>query len=193
MDFSELKSIDLNLQYAGAWPPSIKRIFFILMFIVTLFLGYFFVLSDQLSVLQQGAQLNEKLKSDYKSKHQLTYNLEVYKDQVIELELQLSQLLKKLPTTHETPSMLDDMTFIATSAGLRISMIKWGKEVEKEFYTELPLYIDVTGEFHQLGKFVGDVAKLPRIVSLHEFKIKKMLNTELAFHVVAKTYRYKGK
>ena len=45
----------------------------------------------------------------------------------------------------------------------------------------------------QIGKFVSDVAKLPRIVSLHEFSIKKGTEGQLVFHIVAKTYRYKGK
>jgi len=193
MDFDELKSIDLNLQQAGTWPSSIKVIFFVFAFIVSLFVGYFFILESQLSALQKGAQLNNKLKSDYKSKYQLAYNLETYQEQAVELEAQFSKLLNTLSTTDDTSSMLNDITFIATSSGLRISMIKWGTGIEKEFYTEIPIYIDVTGEYHQIGKFVSDIANLQRIVSLHDFKIKKALNAELAFHVVAKTYRYKGK
>lgn len=192
MDLSELKSIDLNLQYAGTWPSSIKVIFFILVFLVTLFIGYFFILEDQLSALKKDTQTIDKLKFSYKSKYPLAHNHIEYEGQVRTLQTQLLQLLNILPTTHETSGMLDDITMTAKSSGLRISMIKWGNELEKEFYTELPIYIDVIGEYHQIGKFVSDIAKLPRLVSLHEFKIKKALNDRLTFHVVAKTYRYKG-
>ncbi len=192
-DLDELKSVDLDLEYSGSWPPLVKAIVLTLVFLITLFFGYFLVLSSQMSDLDDGSTLHEKLRYDYESKYRLAYNLEAYEQQMIELEVQLAKMLKKLPATHETPGMLDDVTFIATSAGLRISTIKWGNEVEKEFYTELPLYIDVTGSYHQLGQFVSEVAKLPRIVSLHEFVIEKDPNAELVFHIVAKTYRYKGK
>jgi len=192
-DLEELKSVDLDLEYSGSWPPLVKGIVLTLIFLITAFFGYFLVLSSQISDLADGAKLHEKLRYDYESKYRLAYNLKAYELQNIELEVQLANMLKKLPATHETPGMLDDITFMATSAGLRISTIKWGNEVEKEFYTELPLYIDVVGSYHQLGQFVSDVAKLPRIVSLHEFVIKKDPNAELTFHIVAKTYRYKGK
>jgi len=193
IDFSELQSVDLDLKYSGSWPPLVKGIAYVIVFLMTMLFAYYFVLSNQMTDLTDGSELHEKLRYDYESKHRLAYNLEAYQQQMIELEVQLAQMLKKLPATHETPGMLDDITFIATSSGLRISTIRWGNEVEEEFYTELPLYIDVTGDYHQLGKFVSDVAKLPRIVSLHEFEIKKVPNAQLAFHIVAKTYRYKGK
>jgi type IV pilus assembly protein PilO len=64
-------------------------------------------------------------------------------------------------------------------------------EIEKEFYTELPIKIEVIGDYHQFGNFVSEVAKLPRIVSLHDFSIKTEENERLRFNVVAKTYRYK--
>jgi len=193
LDLSELQSVDLDLKYSGSWPSLVKGIAYGFVFVLTLVLAYFVVLSSQLDDLSNGAEQDEKLRYDYESKYRLAYNLEAYQQQMLELEVQLAEMLKKLPATHETPGMLDDITFIATSSGLRISTIKWGNEVEQEFYTELPLYIDVSGDYHQFGKFVSDVAKLPRIVSLHEFSIKKAANGQLAFHIVAKTYRYKGK
>ncbi len=193
LDLSELQSVDLDLKYSGSWPPIVKGIAYLVVFVMTLVLAYFVVLSGQLDSLSNGAEQDEKLRYDYESKYRLAYNLEAYQEQMLELEVQLAEMLKKLPATHETPGMLDDITFIATSSGLRISTIKWGNEVEQEFYTELPLFIDVSGDYHQFGKFVSDVAKLPRIVSLHEFSIKKAASGQLAFHIVAKTYRYKGK
>ena len=48
------------------------------------------------------------------------------------------------------------------------------------------------GTYHEFGDFVGKVAQLPRIVSLHDFTIQTLGNDELTFSVVAKTYRYEG-
>ncbi|NRA61123.1 MAG: type 4a pilus biogenesis protein PilO [Psychrobium sp.] len=182
---------DLDFNQSGSWPKSVKMVALSVLFVGTHFLGYYFVISDQLSQLEAAAKNETKLRLDYQSKYRLADNLPAYQQQIQQLKQQLGQMLKKLPATHETPGLLDDITFIATTAGLRIKAIKWGDEDELEFYTELPLFIDVTGSFHQFGRFVSDVAKLPRIVSLHEFDIKKSPQSTLSFHVVAKTYRYK--
>jgi len=192
-DFSEIKEADLDLESSGAWPLSLKIIAFVIVFVATLGLGYYFVISDQLVTLGAAEKEETKLRYEYENKFRLAYNLEAYQQQMIEMEVQLAQMLKKLPATHETPGLLDDITFIATSAGLKIKSIRWGNEIEQEFYTELPLFIDVSGEYHQFGKFVSDVANLPRIVSLHEFTIKKPKEELLSLNLVAKTYRYKGK
>ncbi|MDP2560997.1 type 4a pilus biogenesis protein PilO [Psychrobium sp. 1_MG-2023] len=196
-DLSEFRDVDLDLKYSGSWPQSVKMVAIALVFVLTLFACYFFVISDLLDDLDRGSEQESKLRYEYENKHRLAFNLGAYQEQMIQMEVQLAQMLKKLPATHETPGLLDDITFIATSAGLKITLIKWGDEVEKEFYTELPLHIDVTGDYHQFGKFVSEVAKLPRIVSLHEFAIVKEKQAgiqieSLDFNVVAKTYRYKG-
>ena len=108
------------------------------------------------------------------------------------LEIQLATMLKKLPAGHETPGLLDDITFVATHSGLKIVSITWGDEQEKEFYTELPLDIDVEGRYHEFGRFVSEIANLPRIVSLHDFGITAIEKSkELKLKIVAKTYRYK--
>jgi len=59
----------------------------------------------------------------------------------------------------------------------------------------LPITIKVAGNFHEFGKFVSDVASLPRIVTLHDFSIAPVKKTEtqqeaLTMEATAKTYRY---
>ena len=51
--------------------------------------------------------------------------------------------------------------------------------------------MSVTGDYHQIGNMVSGVAKLPRIVSLHDFTIKRDEAGNLAMDILAKTYRFK--
>ena len=97
-------------------------------------------------------------------------------------------MLKSLPTSNETPGLLDDITFVGTSAGLTFKLLNWQKEVPKEFYTELPIQIEVTGNYHAFGKFVSDIAALPRIVTVHDFEVSQELSN-LKLKLAAKTYR----
>ena len=189
-DFSQLNELDLN--NIGTWPKEIKVGFVVVLCVLTLFLGYYFFITDALDKLESEQQQELKLRDRYRIKHAVAANLEIYREQMNQMQVQLANMLKKLPASHETPGLLDDITFVGTAAGLSIVRINWESEIEKEFYTELPLRIEVIGEFHDFGNFVSDVAALPRIVSLHDFMIKRTADSKLRLDILAKTYRYKG-
>ncbi len=56
----------------------------------------------------------------------------------------------------------------------------------------MPIDIEVNGSYHSFGGFVSKIAGLPRIVTLHDFKIN-ILGTNgdtLNLKLEAKTYRY---
>ena len=80
-------------------------------------------------------------------------------------------MLKSLPTSNETPGLLDDITYVGTSAGLTFRLLNWQQEIPKEFYTELPIEVEVKGSYHEFGSFVSSIAGLPRIVTLHDFEL----------------------
>ena len=50
--------------------------------------------------------------------------------------------------------------------------------------------IKVTGNYHDLGAFASDVAKMPRIVLLTDLKLDPPKDGVLSMEAVAKTYRY---
>ena len=60
----------------------------------------------------------------------------------------------------------------------------------KDFYAELPIAVRVTGGYHDLGEFVGDVAQMPRIVTLNDIAIEAQKDGGLKFDATAVTYRY---
>jgi len=154
-------------------------------------LSYFMLVDEKITTLQNAETREQELRQTYRAKYAAAVNLELYKKQMIEMEETFSYLLKQLPATHETPGLLDDITYAGTSTGLTFVRINWMPEIEKDFYTELPIQIDVVGDYHQFGNFVSEVAKLPRIVSLHDFSVTTDKEDRLVFNVVAKTYRYK--
>jgi len=111
-----------------------------------------------------------------------------------EAEDTFANQLKILPNSHEIPGLLDDITFVGTSSGLDFVKLQWQPEISKEIYIELPIDIKVVGSYHSFGKFVSKIADLPRIVTLHDFKIiiQKTESDSLNLTLQAKTYRYQG-
>lgn len=188
---SEIDVNDLDFENMGSWPAAAKVIFAVFLATVVVVLSYFLLVDSKIDELAIAEKKETELRNVYRSKYATAVNLDLYKQQMVEMEQTFSFLLKQLPTTHETPGLLDDITYVGTTSGLTFIRINWEPELEKEFYTELPIKIEVIGDYHQFGNFVSEVAKLPRIVSLHDFSIQTEKDERLRFNVVAKTYRYK--
>lgn len=188
-DLDELNNLDMSDM--GSWPVAGKVIVIAVLSILIATLTFFLFVDDKITQLEMSEAKEQELRQVYRVKYASAVNLELYKKQMIEMEQTFSYLLKQLPATHETPGLLDDITYAGTSTGLTFVKINWLPEIEKDFYTELPIKIDVVGDYHQFGNFVSEVAKLPRIVSLHDFSVTTDKDERLVFNVVAKTYRYK--
>jgi type IV pilus assembly protein PilO len=191
LNLSEIDVNELTLDNMGSWPQVVKLIFAVMVAIAIAALSYYMLVSSKIDALKVAQNEEIQLKQSYRTKYASAVNLEPYKQQMAEMEQTFADLLKQLPATHETPGLLDDITYVGTTSGLNFVRIHWMPEIEKEFYTELPIGIHVIGDYHQFGNFVSEVAKLPRIVSLHDFTVQAEDSGRLRFNVVAKTYRYK--
>lgn len=189
LDLSQFNDIDF--ENIGAWPNQVKTFFAILLALCVFAAGYFLVVSDAIDVYNAEQNKEVQLRDDFKNKYQLAANLKLYREQLAIMEEQFAELLKMLPSENEMPGLLDDLTFAATDAGLRIKSLNWEIEIERDFYIEFPIKMSVTGDYHQIGNMVSGVAKLPRIVSLHDFTIKRDEAGNLAMDILAKTYRFK--
>ncbi|MBU1437638.1 MAG: type 4a pilus biogenesis protein PilO [Gammaproteobacteria bacterium] len=191
MNFNLDELNNLDMSDMGAWPAAAKAMVVAILVLLIGVLTFYLLVDDQIAQLESSEAKEQELRQIYRIKYASAVNLELYKAQMIEMEQTFSYLLKQLPATHETPGLLDDITYAGTSTGLTFVKINWLPEIEKDFYTELPIKIDVVGDYHQFGNFVSEVAKLPRIVSLHDFSVTTDKDDRLVFNVIAKTYRYK--
>jgi len=200
MDFQELNEKisgfdpnDIDWKNMGSWPEVGRVVFAALAFFVILLVLYFFHISDLMARVDTEVRKEATLKRDFETKAFRVANLDAFKQQLVDIEDSFGTLLRQLPKDTEVPGLLEDITGAALGAGLTINAIKLGKEAQTEYYTELPIDIDVNGEYHDFGAFVSAVAALGRIVTLHDFEIKRIGGGNAALlnlKIVAKTYRY---
>ncbi len=106
------------------------------------------------------------------------------------MERRFGVMLRKLPSATEMPELLEDISRTGHTSGLSIVAIQPNQEIEKEFYVELPIEIKVSGNYHQIGSFISQVANLPRIVTLHNFEMNLEEQTPLNMKISAKIYHY---
>jgi type IV pilus assembly protein PilO len=185
----DLKTLDTK--QPGNWPWPIKIGAFVLIFVVIQVAAWFLLWEAQTDEIERGRVEVTKLKDVFLEKKKLAVNLEAYKQQRAEIEQAFGALLKQLPNKSEMDALLIDINQAGLGRGLAFELFKpAATENFTEFYAELPVNIKVTGNYHDLGAFASDVAKMPRIVLLTDLKIDPPKDGVLAMEAVAKTYRY---
>jgi type IV pilus assembly protein PilO len=188
----ELRALDPR--DPGRWPlPILVGAVGAVFLAVTLLGIYLFVWNQQRPELQRRQAEELTLRQEFHDKHAKAVNLEVYKQQLKDIERSFGALLRQLPGKTEVPSLLVDISQTGLAAGLQEKLFQPEPEHKQDFYAELPIKIRLTGSYHQFGEFVSGIAALPRIVTLHDIDIKsdnKDAYDQLSLELTAKTYRY---
>jgi len=194
---------NLDFKNAGNWPFPIKIVAIVAVAIAVGFAGYWFDTKEQLVALDNARAKEEELKKTFETKQAVAANLDAYKKQMEEMKKSFGALLLQLPSKTEVAELLVDISRVGLESGLEFELFKPGSETVKEFYAEYPISIRVVGSYHQLGNFVGGIAALPRIVTLHNLKINKRQqkakkgekagDSVLLMNATANTYRYLDK
>lgn len=182
----------------GVWPLGPKVVILVGLFAALVAAGWWFGWNTQLESLETLRMQEDKLRKDWVERKRQAVNLEEYRKQLVDIDRSFGTLLKQLPNKAEMESLLVDINQAGLGRGLQFELFKPGAEGTKEFYAEMPITLKLTGSYHDLGAFVGDVAKLSRIVTLNDVELapaaagkdRKESADLLALSAVAKTFRY---
>jgi len=112
-------------------------------------------------------KLAEKLDKARKTAKQLDF----YRTKMKAAEAQFKIVMKALPEKEEIPALLGGISQAARDAGLDITKFQPNPEIAKEFYAEVPITINVDGNYHNVAMFFDKISKLPRIVTIGALKL----------------------
>lgn len=196
MKLDDFNNIDIN--NAGSLPPPVKAVLLSIVFLVLVGLGYYFLLSPEIEVLDTEKAKEQDLRGVFLDKKSQAVNLEAYKAQMVDIEKTFGALLKQLPDRSQIDGLLTDINQAGLGRGLEFELFKPGSETQAEFYAEMPIAIKVLGTYHDLGAFATDISKLSRIVTLGDVYVTNYnkdvkassADNMLVMEAIAKTYRY---
>lgn len=194
---------ELTLENIGSWPSWAKAMMIGIVCVVVVLLFYFFDFKPMGLRVTQARLETQDLRDTYEIKYHQAVNLPEYKAQIVEIEKLIVNMLGQLPKTLDVPNLIEDISKKGIAAGLHFKSIRPQPEIERDFYTELPIEIIVTGNYNQIADFVSNLANLQRIVTLDDFKISRenqdmaQLRQErqdqkqsgLTMELIAKTYK----
>lgn len=180
----------LNPNDPGAWPLIPKLTMLFGLFVVLLVAGWWFLWSDQLAELEGKQKEEETLKQQYLDKKKQAVNLDLYIEQLAEIDRSFGALLKQLPNKSEIEALLIEVNQAGLGRGLQFDLFRPGAEQVKDFYAELPIAVKINGGYHDFGAFAADIARLPRIVTLNNISIVPGKDGVLSLDATTKTFRY---
>ena len=191
MKLSDIQNLDP--ENIGGWPGPIKAVIVVLVCAAVLGAGYYFDTQEQLRKFENAKREEQNLKTTFETKQRKAANLKPLKQQLALMKESFGNLLRLLPDRTQIEGLLVDISQSGLASGLEFQLFKPGPEQPRDFYAIQPIQLRVAGEYHQFGEFISAVAALPRIVTQHDVKIRRISEkdpTKLVMEATAKTYRY---
>jgi len=182
-----LSEVNWDVNAAGNWPLPIKIVAVVLISIMVAGAGVYYITLDQLTELEQLEAKEQSLKSMFESKQRKAVNLPDYREQLKQIEASLGEMIKQMPTKAEVANLLIDISQTGLASGLEFRLFKPAGAIRKDFYSELPIAIQVIGKYEEIGLFVSGLASLPRIVTVHNVSITPSSEV-LVMNATIKTY-----
>jgi type IV pilus assembly protein PilO len=168
----DLKSLDFNNM--GSWPRQAKAVFCAIVAVLIILVFWFLFIGDKRDQLATLEAKEKELRTTFDQKQGQAANLGALKQQLVQMEQQLQQMLRQLPSKNEMPDLIVDISQTALATGITNELFQPGDEAPKDFYAEKPIALRMVGTYHQFGAFMSGVASLPRVVimTMHDISLK---------------------
>ncbi|WP_411727797.1 type 4a pilus biogenesis protein PilO [Methyloglobulus sp.] len=175
-----LSEINWDINASGTWPAPVKALVTAIVCVIVAGAGVYLDTIGQLDELESLEKKELDLKTEFEGKQKKSANLQDYRDQLAQIETSLAIMIKQMPTQEEVASLLIDISQTGLASGLEFRLFQPLVPIAKEFYSELPISIQVIGKYEELSLFVSGLASLPRIVTVHDVKITPITGKENA-------------
>lgn len=140
--------------------------------LLVLFAYYLLIVSPRTTrTAELSAHIDEMEQERDKKKFEAEQMPERQKE-VDALDKQLKFALTRLPDEKEIPELLSSISNLGRDSGLEILVFRQLPETYQEFYAEVPVEMQVRGNYHQVAQFLDRVGKLDRIVNVSSIGLK---------------------
>jgi type IV pilus assembly protein PilO len=191
MNIDELRNLDPK--DIANWPASLQLGSLAVLIASIVTAGYFFILEDQNTELEQGRAKEGELKQAYVERKTKAINLDAYRQQLAEIQESFGALLKQLPSKAEMETLITEINQSGVGRGLQFELFKPAvSETKTAEFAERPIEIKLAGSYNDLAAFASDVSQLSRIVTLGNMQIAMPAagaTSNLSMQAVASTYR----
>ena len=155
---------------------------------------YYFWYADALEQQRQKEARLGDLQKQIRALEATANRLPEFQREVQALEARLETLKRILPPEKEMPDLMRRIQYLAAQSSLQIRRFNPTAVVQKDFYQEVPVSMELEGTYHNMGAFLDRVSRMSRLVNMGDLKIKSQtaqtLSNTISVGATAITYVY---
>ena len=125
-------------------------------------------LNDKVTQLEQKLQDQDR---HYKQQTAVAENLAEFKRKTLQLEEDLRLAITQLPKQKEISSLLRDIYTEGQKSGIDFIKFQPQAEQKKSLYAEVPIKLEIVGDYHEIGVFLDRIGKLSRIINVSNIEL----------------------
>ena len=174
---------------------STRKILIILAVVVLVVVVYFFTLYQ--TKVKEISSLKEelvKVQREKEEKQRIVADLDQFNREVQNLQEKLNEALAQLPNEKEIDQILDQLAELVNDSGLTLDAFTVNPEIPKSLYSEVPITLAISGNYHNIALFFDKASKLKRIINFSNLQLggAKLVNGEtmIAVDCKATTFRF---
>ena len=105
-----------------------------------------------------------------------------FREEVKRLELELAKLLQILPSKRNTEELIKRIETLTRQGDFTLLKFTPGEFIQKDFYAEWPIDIQIQGTYHNLALFFDRMSRFSRIVNVEDMKVATLDNVPRQVH-----------
>lgn len=150
------------------------KIGFGLFLVVLVAVGYYVVLhTDVVAKIEQEGLRTKDLENQIVSLRQAEASYIQDREELAMRQQKQRELNKILPAETEAAAFLSAIQQVSNISGTNLKAWQPQDEVPATFYAKVPMRLELSGKFHQIGKFMFEIGKQDRIINLENVELSE--------------------
>jgi type IV pilus assembly protein PilO len=142
------------------------------LFVVLIGVAYFVVFyGDLASSITAEKSKEGRLRSELSTARQAEFSYQKDLAELSDRQQRQRELVKILPIDTEYPQFLSSVQNVANVSGIALTAWSPMPEVPDQFYSRVPMKLQLTGRYHQIAKFFHGVGQLDRVINMENISL----------------------
>jgi len=134
--------------------------------------AYFVVFyGDLASNITTEKSKEEKLRAELSTARKNEFSYQQDLAELSDRQQRQRELVKILPTETEYPAFLSAVQNVANVSGIGLTAWSPLPEVPDQFYSRVPMKVELRGRYHQIAKFFHGVGQLDRVINMENITL----------------------
>jgi type IV pilus assembly protein PilO len=133
--------------------------------------NFFFLVQPEEERIAQLEDTKGRLEQQLAEKKEIAQNLTERRKELDQLDQKLQEALTELPEKKEIDELLAQLNDVGKKSGLEIAQVTPGTETNANFYAQIPIRVQVSGNYHEVAMFLQEIANMRRIVNVNNIKL----------------------